>query len=492
MATTSPSSNYEAQHPDYIDYSRKWILIQDVLKGELAVKAKTLVYLPLENPEGDINSDTYRQRYSLYLEKAKFYNATARTLSGFVGQVFNKQANQEFPDTVKYLKDDPCGTGIPIEQLAKITLGDVVSYGRCGLWTDFPVTGGSYTKADVEAKGIRPVVTRYNPLNIINWRTTKLGGKTLLSMVVLRERVLVDSDEFSSQYEYQYRVLRLTAGIYTVQTFKPWETSAVSGDVVMPLDSNGQPFNEIPFVFIGISTNDFHVDEPPLYDMASLNIAHYRNSADYEEACFMVGQPMIWYAGLDKPWIDTVLKGTFRVGSRGGLPLPPGGSAGLLQVGANTMCKEAMDQKEAQMIALGARIVREASVAKTATEVNSDKVSEVSTLAAGARSTAAGLRSAFAFAQKFTGTKEEIKFELATDFDMTRMTSQEILALVTAWQAGLVVTEDFHSVMTRAGYTTLTLEEAKKKGLAMEPPVATDKPAAPTDKRAAPKDSDSV
>jgi len=490
--TTAVGASYSSQHPDYIEQSKKWILIQDVLKGELAVKAKTIKYLPLENSDNSADTTEFGKRYALYLEKAKFYNATARTLSGFVGQVFNKQATQEFPEKVKYLQDDPCGTGITLEQLAKGTLANTVSYGRCGLWVDFPETGGSYTAAEVKEKAIRPVITRYEPLNILNWRTTKLGAKTLLSLVVLREKVLVEDNEFESRYEDQFRVLRLTDGVYTVQIYKPWLSDSVWQKVVTPTDNAGKPFEEIPFVFIGIQTNDFVVDEAPLYDMASLNIAHYRNSADYEEACFMVGQPMIWYSGLDEAWVRDVMKGTVRLGSRGGIPLPSGGAAGLLQVASNTMCKEAMDQKESQMIALGARIVRESNVAKTATEVNSDKVSEVSTLAAGARSTSSGLRNAFAFCQKFAGTNVEIKYELATDFDMTRMTSQELLAIVTAWQAGLIVTESVYDIFTRAGYVTMPLKDAQAKGLAMNPPVATDKPAAPTDNRATPKPASSV
>ena len=486
-------SFYTSQHPDHIIYSRKWSMIRDVLKGELSVKLKGQVYLPLQNFEK--SQEAFDARYAVYLEKAKFYNATARTLAGFVGQVFNKQPAQEFDPSLQYLKDDPCGTGSNLEQLAKATLADVVSYGRCGLWVDFPTTGGSYSLAEVNEGLVRPTITKYNPLNIINWKTIKKGAKTLLSLVVLREKVLVSTgdDEFVSRYDYHYRVLRLRDYGYTVQVYTPWD-SVVESQEITPLDYDGNPFDEIPFVFIGIKQNDYKVDEPPLYDMASLNIAHYRNSADYEEACFMVGQPTVWYAGLNEAWIENVLKGEFRLGSRGGLPLPSGGSAGILQVQSNTLCKEAMDQKEAQMIALGARIVRESSVAKTATEVNSDKVSEVSTLASGARNTSAGLRKAFEFCQEFTGTNVPVKFELSTDFDMTSMTSQMLLAIVATWQAGLMVSEDVHDVFTRAGFTNLTYAEAKNKGMLEkpEPAMATNSPAARSDNQASSNKSSSV
>jgi hypothetical protein len=488
-----PTANYTAQHPDHIAYSAKWTLIQDVLKGEEAVKAKGTLYLPLENVEND--QKKYENRYKVYLQKAKFYNATARTLDGFVGQVFNKQASQEFPENVKYLETDPCGSGITLEQLAKAILANLLSFGRCGLWTDFPQTNGSYTVEDVKKKAIRPVILRYSPIDIINWRTKKRGARTILSLVTLRERVLIeDEDSFTSRYDYRYRILRLNSkDEYTVTLYEPWKADAQPAEVVI-FDHNGQPFDEIPFVFGGIRTNDFAIDEPPLYDMASLNIAHYCNSADYEEACFMVGQPTVWYTVLDENWIKNTLGGTVRLGSRGGLPLPQGGSAGILQVQSNTMCKEAMDQKEQQMIALGARIVRDSAVAKTATEVTSDKVSEVSVLAAGARNTSALLQKAFEFAQKFSGTSEKIKFDLSTDFDMTTMTSQMLLAIVTTWQAGLMVSEDVHDIFIRAGFTQKTFEDAKKAGMLEKPPepVATDSKAVQTDKQASPKASDSV
>ena len=482
-------SNYTAMHPDYLLNATKWTMIHDVLKGELAVKAKGDVYLPLQNMERKADVQKFQERYNAYLERAVFYNATARTLAGFVGQVFDKPPKIDVGDE-KYLQEDPCGTGVTLEQLAKSILAGTVSYGRGGIFVDFPSTGGSYSVADVQAGLVRPTLTYYPALEILNWRTTKRKAKTLLSLVVLRERVEVeaDNDSFLAQYLFRYRVLRLVNNVYTVTVYEPWKTS--SAKTVTPQDKNGKPFDEIPFVFCGIGRNDSEVDDAPLYDLASLNIAHYRNSADYEEACFMVGQPTVWYSGLDKSWIEQVLKNEFRLGSRGGLPLPAGGAAGLLQVASNTMCKEAMDQKEAQMVALGARIVRDPSVAKTATEVNSDKVTEISTLASGARNVSAALRKAFEYAQKFIGSTFVIVFELSTDFDMVRMTSQELLAIVTTWQAGLITTEEVRDIYTRAGYATLPLDKAIEQGVQPKPPepVATGEGAAArTDNRSVPE-----
>ncbi|MBL1368232.1 DUF4055 domain-containing protein, partial [Acinetobacter baumannii] len=108
--------------------------------------------------------------------------------------------------------------------------------------------------------------------------------------------------------------------------------------------------DEIPFMFVGSHNNDPEIDNPPMYDLAELNIAHYRNSADYEEAVYMMGQPTYWFSGLTKEWIKEVLGGKIQLGSVGGVLLPANSSAGLLQPTPNTMAKEAMDQKENQMV----------------------------------------------------------------------------------------------------------------------------------------------
>ena len=461
------TSDASYQHPDYVKYNQKWTPIIDCLEGEIAVKAKKQVYLPLENNEA--NETEFNARYDAYLTRANFYNATARTLAGGVGQVFSKPPTVDIPEEVRYLLDDPCGTGVSLEQLAKQALGATMSLGRFGLWVDYPKMEGPVTKAAQEAGMARPVITPFACRDIINWRTRKVGAKTKLSLVVLREKYRTSGeDAFEYTWEYCYRVLRLNAdGIYTVEHI----VRNNSEGEIAPTRMDGTYFDEIPFVFIGISNNDCEVDEPPFYDMAMLSLAHYRNSADYEESVYMVGQPTAWAAGVSEKWAKDILGGKLRLGSRGIVPLPVGGAFGLAQVTETTLARSAMDQKEAQMIALGARLVRPSSnVAKTATEVNVDKVSEVSTLAASARNTSAAIRKAFLYCGMYEGSDlSGIKFELSTDFEMARMTSQEILAVVTTWQSGLMPTEDAWDVLRRAGIVHTDYSTAKERGIVQDP-----------------------
>ena len=92
---------------------------------------------------------------------------------------------------------------------------------------------------------------------------------------------------------------------------------------------------------------------------------------------------------------------------------------GLIQASANSMPKEAMDTKERQMVALGAKLVEQKQVQRTATEAGLENASETSVLASAANNTAEAFRTALGWCMEFVGTDGEIEFDLNTDFLFT-------------------------------------------------------------------------
>ena len=198
--------------------------------------------------------------------------------------------------------------------------------------------------------------------------------------------------------------------------------------------------------------------------MASINVAHYRNSADYEESCFIVGQPTPVLTGLTEEWVKDVLKGTVAFGSRGGIPLPVGGDAKLLQATENTMIKEAMEAKERQMVALGAKLVEQKQVQRTAFEAKVEATSEGSTLSSTAKNVQAAYVWALKWCAKFVGVPDTaITFELNTDFDIARMTPEERAQAIKEWQGGAITFEEMRAVLRKSGTATEEDEQAKTK-----------------------------
>lgn len=444
-------------------------LIRDCVAGQRQIKKKTIKYLP-DPDEAEPNQPEREARYKAYLMRSVFYGVTGRTLRGLVGLVFETDPAVEIPDLLDVVREDATGSGTSLDQQAQAALADVVALGRAGVLTDYPNTTAPTTRAQAIAGNIRPTLIRYEAEQIINWRTRTVGAKVLLSLVVLKETYVIEDDGFAETPGNQYRVLRLdaTSGNYVVEIHRDVESAGMAVfETYEPKDGKGLPFKEIPFSFIGAEDNDPDIDRPPLLDIAELNIAHYRNSADYEESAFVVGQPTPVLAGLTKQWVDEALGGRVRFGARGAISLPVGGSAELLQAEPNTLAFEAMEHKEKQMIALGAKLIENTGTQQTATEASIDAVMDNSVLGTCARNVSMAYRKALNWAwQYMTGEivddPEVIDYELNTDFVARTLTAQDRQQIIQAWVQNAITWEEMRWNLKRTGMAYEDDEVAKE------------------------------
>ena len=450
-------------HEVFDDLYPSWELISDCIKGERAIKKKHDTYLP--RPNVSDKSTENELRYKQYLTRAVFYNVTARTLSGLVGQVFSKDPMLDVPPLLDPIVEDSDGSGVSLIQQSKCVLGHVLAQGRAGLFVDYPNVEGIATRQDQLEGAIRPNILHYEAAQIINWRSERVGAKNRLTLIVLAETYVDSDDGFKEEIVKQYRVLRLINGVYQVQIWREASGSASSAygmiEEFIPTSAQGQPLTRIPFQFIGWENNDETPDLPPLYDLSIINLAHYRNSADYEEACYITGQPTPYMTGLTQTWVDDVLKGEVQLGSRAAIPLPEGGSMGLIQASANSMPKEAMDTKERQMVALGAKLVEQKQVQRTATEAGLENASETCVLASAANNTAEAFRTALGWCMEFVGTDGEIEFDLNTDFSIHKLDPQSQQALLSLWQNDVLTWEELRNNLLRANIAELPNDEAR-------------------------------
>ena len=468
-------SNVAFHRPELARLLPMYKLIRDALSGEPTIKAARTEYLPMPNAYDESKENL--ARYEAYLKRAVFYNVASGTLRGMVGQVFMREPIIDVPTQLDALVKNATGEGLTLEQLAKKAVAFTLAYSRCGLFVDYPQTGSEGASvADIKSGNIRPTMYVYAPHEVVNWRTLERGAEVVLSLVVIFETFGVYDDGFEIKSAPQFRVLRLDKeGYYVHEIWRepdPTESKGLPPRVgnfrqvqsFYPTDENGNRINTIPFSFIGSENNDSNPDNPNFYDLASLNIAHYRNSADYEESCFIVGQPTPVAAGLTQEWVKDVLGGKLQFGSRGGIALPVGGTAALLQAVPNTMLKEAMDTKERQMVALGAKLIEQKEVQRTATEASLESSTENSTLANVSKNVSDAFRWALEVASKWVNAKgSKIQFELNSDFDVAKATPQERDQVVKEWQSGAITFDEMRAALRKVGIATEDDKQAKEK-----------------------------
>jgi hypothetical protein len=466
-----------------IDYTRpevrsqlaKWTLIQDCIAGQEQVKSKGDIYLPRPNAS-DLSPEN-KARFAAYLLRAVFYNVVSNTLNGLVGQVFAADPVLELPAGMEILEKDIDGAGVSLSQSAKKSLGYTLALGRCGVLTDFPVAPvddngapRAFTREEIQNNKARPTILGFSPEQVINWRTRFVDGSSVLSLVVISKDYICADDGFELETDIEWRVLYLdSANLYVAEVWRrnkdPSSMVAepfVRHAIYFPTDSAGVRLSYIPFTFIGSLNNNELPDKPPMYDMAVLNLAHYRNSADYEDSVYMVGQPTPILSGLTKDWVENVLKKEVQLGSRGAVPLPAGGKAELLQAEANGLVVEAMQSKERQMVALGAQLVQEKTVQRTLGEAKMEAASVASTLVQCAKNVAAAYQTALGWACDFYGADPAtVDYQLSTDFAISQLTPEERKATLADWQGGLISWTEARYAYRQSGLAYL--DDAKAK-----------------------------
>jgi hypothetical protein len=131
--------------------------------------------------------------------------------------------------------------------------------------------------------------------------------------------------------------------------------------------AGGQSFDHIPLHIPGANNNRPDIDHAPLYDLAVVNIAHYRNNADLEEAGFITGQPTLHLDTGDTSPEEFAQQNPngVQLGSRQGI-VTQGGNVELVQPEERSLLTNLKKEKEQEMIGIGARIVQRGAANETA------------------------------------------------------------------------------------------------------------------------------
>ena len=460
------------QHRLYTQNKDRWQLVRDCVEGSDAIKTakargvstddnkQTITgihnlsgsrYLPVPNPSDDSKENI--DRYQQYKLRASFVNFTGHTKDGFTGMIGRKKSVIELDASVEELKENSDGTGQSLQQLIQAIISDTLETGRYGLLADFPVSEAGQTAA--QTNGLQATIKRYPAESIINWRESVIDSQSVLTMVVLSEQVeKVGEDGFSVEVVTHHRVLLLEDGIYIQRLYDE------DGDLIVdkagnsdliPRKSDGSNWTEIPFQFIGSEDNSPTPDKAPLYDLAEVNISHYRNSADFEESSFLVGQPTPVISGLTQSWVDEVLKSGVNFGSRSAILLPSEANAQLLQANSNQMPDRGMELKEDQMIKIGAKIITDGGGVETAESAKIRFAGQNSKLGVLVTNVENGALNVVIWCMEFMGGSGENTLEVNRDFYEATVNPQVLVANMQLLDRNIIAKSDLRKNLRGSG-----------------------------------------
>lgn len=461
------------QHPLYLKFKNQRQLVRDCVAGSEAIKNSRRTdqtgaetrgstglhnalgsrYLPPPNPSD--NSIENRDRFEAYKHRANFVNFTGHTKDGFLGMIGRKKSVFEIDSVIDYLKENADGAGLGLQQIAQNNISELLEVGLNGLLADFPESDGGTQAQTGDLKG---VIKQYPAESIINWRTDLINGQTTLVKVVLAEEVeRVDHDGFGLNTVTFHRVLLLIDGVYKQNIFNEedklmffvGEDGELTSDII-PKKFDGSTWNVIPFEFSGAINNDTNPDKAPLYDLAEINISHYRNSADFEESSFMVGQPTPILSGLTQSWVNDVLEGGVQFGSRTAVLLGPNARAELLQASPNQMPERGMELKETQMVKIGAKIIAESGGVETAEAARIRFAGQSSKLALVVSNTEKSLLRVMSWIAEFMNSTGENIVTINKEFYESTVNPQLLIANMQLLDRGVIAKSDLRDQMRKS------------------------------------------
>jgi hypothetical protein len=443
-------------HPDYDASALDWSRARNVLSGEDAVRAAGEKYLPRLDSQTD-------EEFVAYRKPASFFNATARTADGYVGLMFRRPPFVKAPESSagvgKALADflnDADLFGTTFGAYAKNVVWEVMGVGRAGSLVDW--------EDEVEQ---RVYVSLYLAEQIINWHVERVNGRTVPTLIMLRETVTKPpgpgADEFVPETVDQIRVLRLVAGDMVAdaggmreyrcqvdiwqpkagqKTQQGTKTEWQLVETKIPLRL-GKPLPLIPFVFHGPRHSRPDVDRLPLSDLIAVNLDHYRLDADFKHGLHFTALPTAWVSGFDKG-------SSLRIGSSTAwVSETPGAAAGFLEFTGQglTTFERAMDRDERLMAVLGTRLLEDQKkVGETAQAIELRQSGEYSVLGSLAGSVSESLTQVLRWVYWWNSTEAvpdavtdgEVLIKVNTDFSTKGMDSTELQAVVAAWQSGAI------------------------------------------------------
>lgn len=420
------------QHPEYKANIDKWKLTDNICSSKDVEQ-----YLIELNPND--TSTENKTRNKQYKERAVLYPVAGHTLQGLIGLLFSKDPEIELPPQLEYMQTNCDGSGVSLYQQVQDSASNIIKKGRSGLFVSYPKTEGAVSVAEMSTGNLVATINKIEAEQIINWGVTVKGSKVMLSLVVIEE-VVEEVEDYEIKQVKQLRELALTNDVFTVQEWRKNEKDewVRYGEANIPADSNGKAWAEIPFTFIGSQSNSTTIDDAPIYPLADINKAHYRNSADYEDSVWFVGQAQPWMSGVNQLHIDMMKENDMYIGSRTLMGVPTGETFGFASADPNPLVKDAMDSKVEMMVGLGARFIQETGRVKTASEDNNDEKSENSILSTISTNLSEGYTQALKWAGMYQGASADSVFETSKEFISPTATAQEIQAIIAGFVQGAI------------------------------------------------------
>jgi len=449
---STPSDEYKKVSPC-------WILPRTLMGGTKAMRMASIAYLPQEKAETD-------SQYKIRLNRTTLFNAFKKTVKDMTGKVFNKEITlgKDVPEQLATIAENVDNAGRHLNVFARDAFYDSMPTGIGYILTEMPPklekgsgVNGEVTLADEQKANRRPYLCFIAAEDLIGWIIEVINGQVTLTQARIREFATVDDGPFHKVKIPQIRVL--TPGRW--ETWREATTGPDKGKWFMH-EFGETSLTYIPLAPIYINRSGFFTGEPPLEDLADLNVAHWQSQSDQRNILHVARVPILFLKGFQE-------KDTVEIGANSAIRASDK-DADVKWVEHNGAAIEAGDKDiknlEFQMQTQGLQLLIPQPGGKSATGEVHDDIKENSSLAMMARALQDAIELSFGFMAdylKIAGdkTKKGGSVIVNTDFGILASAAQDVPNILSAVRDGTIDHETGLLELKRRGFLDGSVEPAK-------------------------------
>jgi hypothetical protein len=428
------------------------------MSGTRAMRAAGETYLPKEPGESDAAYKTRRDRSTLF-------NGFRKTVRDMRGKVFAKPITlgDDVPAQLVEYAENIDLAGRNLDSFAFDVLGDGLQTGISYVLVDAPPKSGGETKADEQRTGWRPYLVHIKAENLIGWKSATIEGVETLTQVRIRECATEDdpANPWAEKVVEQIRVLE--PGRYQI-----WRRVEGKEEVWALFEEGTTGLDKITLCPVYINRTGFMTGEPPLEDLADINVAHWQSQSDQRNILHVARVPILFGSGIQQG--EGIPQFTVSAGSLT-LASDPNAKLGFVEHSGAAIGSGREDLKdlEFQLQTMGLELLIPKPGGQTATGEAIDQAAMHAPLALMALALKDALEQAFGYMAEYAGLGTDAGGSLTvnTDFGVSMRDAADLTALLGAVNAGHITKETFLRELKRRGVLSDELvpeEEVERLG----------------------------
>lgn len=411
-------------------------MMRDLCGGNEVVRERRTKYLPQDPGEKP-------KAYSVRLNRSVFTNFVGRTVDGLTGLVFRKdpelseEDDDAVPEQIREHWENIDLEGTHGDVFCRDLFADALTAGHAAIFVEYPKTEGRLRRDEEQRLEVRPYWIPIAKENIISWRTTREGGQSVLSQLVLKETTIEPKGDFGEQDVTRYRVLYRENGVVGFRLVRVLDDRSVVVD-----DEGTYPTQKyIPVSEIRTSGSVGLFDSsPPLLDLAYLNVAHYQQWSDCAYGRYRSNVPFLFGKGIPEAFDENGDLKPVTVGPNTALftKEADGDVKWVSHDGASLAdSQKALDDLKSDIGSLGlSMLAPQKRSAETAEAKRLDKSTSDSALSVGARALQDGIENALQFHANYLRMESGGSVTINRDFEGLLMDAPVMSAYAQLVNAG--------------------------------------------------------